>query len=611
MSGMIPHHAQAVLIAGWAPTHGARADVRVLCERIVVAQRDEIALMQTWLRDRGQAVPAANATHMTMMMDGMEHEMLMPGMLTDDELAQLDKSRGSEFDRLFLRAMIGHHQGAVTMVDDALRCAGRWTGRSGLQVRVGRLRRSDHGDRANAKDACRDRRPAVAGSLILDFEFLQFSDTSTGHPIVKRESSLPRSGTRGPAAPLLFVSLAACVLYASACASSSSSHRPESIARDKHVDLDAQPRSARRPQARASRLGHGKRFSNAAAKPRGTCDSSRTRRRSEKFVGMTRIPTSRSSGTTPFRATTTASRCGTSRTSAQSVASRPRTSARRRRATSRSIKNLLFVSAEGLTGRQDCGGQGVPDSVSAMRVRGIRIFDISDIAKPKYITDVQTCRGSHTHTVLVDRTTRTTSTSTSRARGRSRSAASCPAARTCARTTNPNSQLFRIEVIKVPLAHPAQAQGRQLAAHLPGSRAPPPTSDARDAPATASSAPAKHRAGAARRDGAARRGGAPTVRGSGPTQCHDITVYPAIGLAGGACGGYGLLLDIAIRANPKRIGAVADSNFSFWHSATFSNDGSKILFTDEWGGGIAAALPDDRQARVGRRRALHARRTTR
>jgi uncharacterized protein (DUF305 family) len=124
MSGMIPHHAQAVLIAGWAPTHGARSDVRILCERIVVGQRDEIALMQTWLRDRGQVVPAANATHMTMMMDGMEHKMLMPGMLTDPELAQLDKARGSEFDRLFLRAMIGHHQGAVTMVDTLFAASG-------------------------------------------------------------------------------------------------------------------------------------------------------------------------------------------------------------------------------------------------------------------------------------------------------------------------------------------------------------------------------------------------------------------------------------------------------------------------------------------------------
>ena len=124
MSGMIPHHAQAVLIAGWAPSHGARSDVQILCERIVVAQRDEIALMQTWLRDRGQPVPDAKATHMKMMMNGMEHEMLMPGMLNDEELARLDKARGSEFDRLFLNAMIRHHQGAITMVDELFATAG-------------------------------------------------------------------------------------------------------------------------------------------------------------------------------------------------------------------------------------------------------------------------------------------------------------------------------------------------------------------------------------------------------------------------------------------------------------------------------------------------------
>lgn len=117
MSGMIPHHAQAVLIAGWAPTHGARDDVRILCERIVVAQKDEIALMQTWLSDRGLPVPAADATHHVMKMGDMEHKMLMPGMLSDQELAQLDKSRGPEFDRLFLTFMIKHHEGALTMVD--------------------------------------------------------------------------------------------------------------------------------------------------------------------------------------------------------------------------------------------------------------------------------------------------------------------------------------------------------------------------------------------------------------------------------------------------------------------------------------------------------------
>jgi uncharacterized protein (DUF305 family) len=117
MSGMIPHHAQAVIMAGWAPTHGARHDVAVLCERIVVAQRDEIVMMQHWLEDRGQAVPDAASTRHKMRMGGVEHEMLMPGMLTDEEMAALDRARGPEFDRLFLTGMIKHHQGAIDMVN--------------------------------------------------------------------------------------------------------------------------------------------------------------------------------------------------------------------------------------------------------------------------------------------------------------------------------------------------------------------------------------------------------------------------------------------------------------------------------------------------------------
>ena len=118
MSGMIPHHAQAVLIAGWAASHGARPDVRTLCERMVVGQRDEIAYMRNWLRDRSQPVPAANATHHRMKMNGMEHDMLMPGMLSPAELAQLDKARNAEWDRLFITFMIRHHEGALKMVDD-------------------------------------------------------------------------------------------------------------------------------------------------------------------------------------------------------------------------------------------------------------------------------------------------------------------------------------------------------------------------------------------------------------------------------------------------------------------------------------------------------------
>ena len=124
MAGMIPHHAQAVLIAGWAGSHGARSDIRVLCERIVVGQRDEIASMQTWLRDRGQRVPEATSTRHLMKMNGMEHEMLMPGMLTDEEMAALDRARGPEFDRLFLTGMIKHHQGAIDMVEALFKAYG-------------------------------------------------------------------------------------------------------------------------------------------------------------------------------------------------------------------------------------------------------------------------------------------------------------------------------------------------------------------------------------------------------------------------------------------------------------------------------------------------------
>jgi uncharacterized protein (DUF305 family) len=118
MSHMIGHHAQALVMAGWAPSHGATASVRILAERIINAQQDEIATMQQWLRDRGKPVPEARPTGMKMMMNGVEHEMLMPGMLTEDQMKQLDQARGPEFDRRFLTFMIQHHRGAVTMVQD-------------------------------------------------------------------------------------------------------------------------------------------------------------------------------------------------------------------------------------------------------------------------------------------------------------------------------------------------------------------------------------------------------------------------------------------------------------------------------------------------------------
>ena len=295
-------------------------------------------------------------------------------------------------------------------------------------------------------------------------------------------------------------------------------------------------------------------------------------------------------------------------------------------------QHLLFVSGEGLGGRIDCGTQGVPDTVSQDRLRGIRVFDITDIANPKYLANVQTCRGSHTHTVVADPKDPANVYIYVSGSAPVRSSQELPGCSNLQPDQDPNSALFRIEVIKVPLAHPEQAAivstpriFEDLGAAPSHGDAPEDIAEARKAaeeararggfvatingkefvlppgfirPMLDSVVKARQGTGAPTgADSAALREALPGIIAKlvgpppgpgarrGPSQCHDITVYSAIGLAGGACGGYGLLLDIRDVANPKRIAAAADSNFSFWHSATFNNDGTKILFTDEWGGG--------------------------
>jgi hypothetical protein len=357
-------------------------------------------------------------------------------------------------------------------------------------------------------------------------------------------------------------------------------------------------------------------------------------------------------------------------------------------------KNLLFVSAEAPTARLDCGKDAPRDPVSKERIRGLRIFDISDIDHPKYIANVQTCRGSHTHTVVHD--PKDNQNIYVYISGTSGIRPSEELARCNDNPWDPNNSNFRIEVIKIPLAHPEQAavvsspaiftdptSGSELAYGVSHGASPADTAANRARAefdeARAKLAPAETAADSARCNtqveelakqygvtiaaGRGGRGGPPgcgaaavaagrgrggrggngppvthedtarvnftnAVRDLGPeeaaktkadsttyrtkvnalakqygvaspfaprtlTQCHDITVYPAVGMAGGACAGQGLLLDIRNTANPTRLAAVADSNFSFWHSATFSNDGKMILFSDEWGGGGAAYCRKD------------------
>ncbi|HEX6368902.1 MAG TPA: hypothetical protein VF006_08215 [Longimicrobium sp.] len=288
-------------------------------------------------------------------------------------------------------------------------------------------------------------------------------------------------------------------------------------------------------------------------------------------------------------------------------------------------KNLLFISGEGLTGRLDCGTQGVRDTVSQDRLRGLRIFDITDIRNPRNVGNVQTCRGSHTHTVLADPDDRENVYVYISGSAGVRSPSELPGCVNATPDRDPNSALFRIEVVKVPLANPERAAIVSSPRIFNDLTAPPRHGDAPEDIAAARARGAlvvtvngrdriiqpgfanpvldsivrarggTGRAQATAADSAALRAALPALveralgegRGPrpGPTQCHDITVYPEIGLAGGACEGYGMLLDISDPVNPVRIAAVADSNFSYWHSATFNNDGSKVLFSDEWGGG--------------------------
>ena len=304
-------------------------------------------------------------------------------------------------------------------------------------------------------------------------------------------------------------------------------------------------------------------------------------------------------------------------------------------------RNLLFMSAEATNGRVDCKPGGVRDTVSQDRMRGVRIFDISDIRNPRLVKNVQTCRGSHTHTVLEQPGDRENVYIYVSGSSSVRSPNELPGCVRLRPDQDPSSSLLRIEIIKVPLANPERAEVVGRANIFTGLTAPKTHGQAVEdslnalraletakrtgvgfvakSPTTGQDILLGNNFVRARLDSMVRaRGdtGAPTAADSatfrsnlqaivdafmapptGPTvvpgvspiaatrQCHDITVYPSLGLAGGACQGHGFLLDIKDPVNPVRIDAVSDSNFAFWHSATFNNDGTSILFTDEWGGG--------------------------
>jgi hypothetical protein len=232
-------------------------------------------------------------------------------------------------------------------------------------------------------------------------------------------------------------------------------------------------------------------------------------------------------------------------------------------------RNLLFMSVEEVRGRVDCGTQGVQGVSSPDRFRGVRIFDISNLTTPRQIAAVQTCRGSHTHTLIVDPDDKENvyiyGSGTSGVRSGDE-LAGCSSGQP---TDNPDTALFSIDVIQVPLKAPETAK----IVNRPRIFADPATG----------AIAGLWRGGAH---------GEQTQTTSQTNQCHDITVFPSIGLAAGACSGNGILLDISDPVHPVRLDAASDNAFAYWHSATFNNDGTKVIFTDEWGGGTQPRCRD-------------------
>ncbi len=224
--------------------------------------------------------------------------------------------------------------------------------------------------------------------------------------------------------------------------------------------------------------------------------------------------------------------------------------------------NLLFMSVEQTRGRLDCGVQGVTAPVSAERFRGVRIFDITDLKNPKQVAAVQTCRGSHTHTLVPDKRDPTSIYLYGSGTSNVRSGEELAGCSGLDPKEDPNTALFSIDVIKVPLKNPEKAAivGR-----------PRIFADASTGSISGLWQGGNHGEG--------------TQTSRMTNQCHDITVFSDIGLAAGACSGNGILMDISDPQNPKRLDAVTDNGFAYWHSATFNNDGTKVVFTDEWGGG--------------------------
>ena len=528
IQGMISHHAQALDMTELLVSRSDSEAMQQLGKRIELSQEDEIQMMQEWLRERSLEVTSVDAHH-------AHGATLMPGMLTPEEMNELERARGEEFDDHFLRYMIKHHQGALDMVEELLSERGSAQDSQLFaftsDITADQTMEIDRMDAMLAGFSPDPRATLAAGfrsarDAVLNLELVATLPKPDGFYDPEAPAGRPRESAEERRARALREERER--ERSQEQNQEQAEQTAEGAAEPANEEMPAEIEEAEEDSIRPGILN----FANTdLAFVRGVVIEGNYHGFNAYNIEDPRSPQLLASIVCP---------------GGQGDVSL--------------YGNLLFMSVQDTRGRLDCGTQGVAEPVSEERFRGVRIFDISNLRSPRQVAAVQTCRGSHTHTIVSDPDDEGNiyvyNSGTSSVRP-SEELEGCTDA-----DQDPNTALFSIDVIRVPINRPEEARvvsrPRIFADPESGALA-----------------------------GLWKGGdhGTGTQRTRQTNQCHDITVYPELGLAAGACSGNGILLDISDPANPVRLDQVVDPAFAYWHSATFNNDGTKVIFTDEWGGG--------------------------
>ena len=504
MQDMIPHHNQAVQMAALVKDRSNNEKLRDIAGRIDASQADEIKFMRGWLVQRGEEAPAPAAHH------AMHTTHKMAGMASPEQMKELAAAEGTEFDRQFLTLMITHHEGAVTMVENLLEQPG------------------------SAYDP-------VLFEFVNDIVNDQTAEIESMNVLLSGLSEDPRAGLKGGFADAEQASMN--MTLVASLAKPAGFFDPQNPGGTPPIVEPKEDEETETTRAEKDDQGNedtewGERspllsFANTDMAFAG--DKLVT----GSYHGFNVYQLSKESA--PELISSVVCPGGQGDVSI--------------------VGDLLIMSVEQTRGRVDCGLQGVSEDVSAERFRGLRIFNISDLTRPVQVGQVQTCRGSHTHSVVSgpgrDGKIIVYNSGTSSVREEEELAGCIDDGPGDARTA-----LFRIDVIEIPVDDPSKAR-------------------IIDSPTVFADKKTGQIAGLW-------KGGdhGDDTQETRPTdECHDITVFPSAKLAAGACSGNGIIFDISNPRKPKRIDDVTDNGFAYWHSATFNNDGTKVLFTDEWGGG--------------------------